>query len=305
MRRLLHSLIFIWPLMGCMEDTTPSSSPPRFVSPAPNPSLYARLKEEDTNREVILLRSQKTYHGSPLCSTEETCSQMCSGIFLHEEARGDCNKLSVAQIHRLRRIDEFLRNKDIKRLKSVRLFDLRVFLNISPEPVRRYLVQIGPRLARDLAYWIATDWDAARLFYEEDENFILLETIFREIKLKALLALRSRIKDEDSYYRIAFKYQNESALNWVHDYLDRGLCESDQACLLGRYCFLNKNHYENFSREIWDYKPFSDFVARYRADGSVQFDLRSSLQTAESVKDLKKVCSPFCKSESEAVTGKC
>ena len=89
--------------------------------------------------------------------------------------------------------------------------------------------------------------------------------------------------------KIALEYNNESALDWIHNYFVN-FCDNQETCLLSQYCRLNQSHYGDFSREILDYKPLSEFVVRYMNSTPELGD------SAKSMNDLSEVCSPFCES---------
>lgn len=280
------SCVFLFVLSACVE---PPVSPP-LPDGVRSPSVYEQIKKQDKNRAAIFSESKEIYKGSPLCSSEKTCHRMCSTIF-DSTVLEDCMALSLAQVRRLDRIYGNLKDNNIDRLREARLSDLKVFLNVSPMPVERQFIKMGAESAKVLAWWIATDWDAARLFYEEDEGFLLLEALFKEIQFTIVSALQTELKNGGSYYQIAFEYGNEYALDWIHSYFVNS-CDNREACLLGQYCQLNRFHYEEFSNEILAYKPFSDFVAHYMNSAP---EWRHSVQSRN---NLNEVCSPFCESHS-------
>ena len=277
-------LVFLFVFNGCVESPIPQSSPDAVRSP----SVYEEIKKRDKNRSVVFDESRKIYKGSPLCSSEKTCYQICVDIFGPTDLE-DCAALSLAQVRRLNGIHENLKNNNLDRFRTARLSDLKVLLNVSPMPVEKQFVQMGADSAKTLAWWIASDWDAARLFYEEDEGFFLLEALFKEIKFTVVSALRADIRNGDSYYKIAFEYGNEYALDWIHSYFVSS-CDNQESCLLSQYCLLNQFHYEGFSTEIVEYRSFSEFMARYMKNGS------EGPTSVQSRNNLNEVCSPFCES---------
>ena len=280
------SCIFLFVLSACVE---PPVSPPSPDGVHP-PSVYEEIKKQDKNRSVVFNESKEIYKGSPLCSSEKTCHRMCSEIF-GPAVLEDCVALSLAQVRRLDGIYGNLKDNNIDRLQKARLSDLKVFLNVSPAPVERQFIKMGADSAKTLAWWIATDWDAARLFYEEDEGFLLLEALFKEIKFTIVSALQAELRNGSSYYQIAFEYGNEYALDWIHSYLVNS-CDNQEACLLSQYCQLNRFHYEEFSNEILEYKPFSEFVVHYMNSAP---EWQHSVQNRN---NLSEVCAPFCESHS-------
>ncbi|MCY4512391.1 MAG: hypothetical protein OXB86_01735 [Bdellovibrionales bacterium] len=293
MRCLLCALYFVLAIVfsACVESPVPPSSP----DPIRPPSVYEDIKKQDQNRSAVLNESKEIYKGSPLCSSEKVCHRMCGEIF-DSTVQEDCTTLPLAQVRRLNKIYGNLKNNDMDQLRVTRLSDLKVFLNVSPMPLERHFVKMGADSAKNLAWWIATDWDAARVFYEEDEGFFLLEALFKEIKFTVVSALQTDLREGYSYYKIAFEYGNEYALNWIHNYFINS-CDNQEACLLSRYCRLNQFHYEEFSSEILEYRGFSEFVAHYMNKAP---EWRNSVQ---SMNNLNEVCSPFC--ESHASGNKC
>ena len=283
--------VFLFIFSACVESPAPSSSPAESRSA----SVYEEIKKRDKNRSIVFDESRVIYKGSPLCSSEKACYRICADIF-GTMALEDCAALSLAQVRRLNGIHESLKSNNLDRLRQARLSDLKVLLNVSPRPVEKQFVQMGADSAKTLAWWIATDWDAARLFYEEDESFFLLEALFKEIKFTVVSALQTDIRNGDSYYKIAFEYGNEYALDWIHSYFVNS-CDNQEACLLGQYCLLNQFHYEGFSNEIVEYGPFSEFIVRYMKSAP---EWPASAQNMNSLND---VCSPFC--ESPASNNQC
>ena len=283
MRWLLCTLYFVllFVFSACVEspDSPPASDPIR------PPSVYEDIKNQDQNRSAVLNESKEIYKGSPICSSEQVCHRMCGEIY-DSPFQKDCVTLSLPQVRRLNKIYGNLKDRDIDKLKTTRLSDLKVLLNVSPMPLEKQFVQMGADSAKDLAWWIATDWDAARMFSEEDEGFLLLEALFKEIKFTVVSALRTDLREGYSYYKIAFEYGNEYALNWIHSYFIKS-CDNQEACLLSQYCRLNQVHYEEFSREILEYKPFSKFVTHYMSAPEWPHSLPS-------MSSLSEVCSPFC-----------
>lgn len=268
-------------VISCVEPPLPSSDIIR------SPSFYEEIREQDKNRTRVFSQSREIYKGSPQCSSERVCNDICSEIFVHASTQKDCMALPLAQVRRLNGIYKILKNKTANQLQRIRLSDFRVFLNVSPASVERQLIKMGADSAKGMAYWIATDWDAARLFYEEDEEFLILEALFKEIEFTVVSALRSDIKNGASYYQIALEYNNESALDWVHNYFVN-FCGNQETCLLSQYCLLNRSHYGGFSNEILDYKPFSEFMVHYMNSKPELAD------SSKSMDNLNEVCSPFC-----------
>ena len=198
---LCCDFIIFLPVVSCVEPPLPS---PEIIRP---PSFYEQIRGQDKNRSNVFSQSREIYRGSPLCSSERVCNDICSEIFIHASTQKDCVALPLAQVRRFTGIYKILRNKNTARLQGVRLSDFKVFLNVSPVPVERQLIQMGADSAKGMAYWIATDWDAARLFYEEDEEFLILEALFREIEFTVVSALRTEIRNGASYYKNCFGIQ--------------------------------------------------------------------------------------------------
>ena len=286
MRCLPSVMIFSFLLVAVSCGEKAPLSSPQAERP---PSFYEQMKEWDKNRAFVFNRSREIYKGSPVCAEERACVPLCNEIFTGEMARKDCASLSFAQVRRFDGIYSSLTEGNMDHFKKARLSDLRVFLNISPAPVEKRFVKMGAESAKHIAYWIAEDWDTARLFHEEDESFLLLKALFTEIEFTVVSALRADIKNGASYYKIALEYGNESALNWIHGYFISD-CDNRETCLLSRYCLLNQFHYKSFSVEIFDYPAFSELVTRY-------VSRTPELGTNGAVTGrLDAVCSPFCNS---------
>ena len=293
-------LSFIGIFVSACFDGPTRSIPVEFSRPD---SYYTNLREKDKNRQTILEESRKTYRDSRICESEDYCEDMCSDIFTRRSDKKDCEALSVIQVEKIYDINEFLEDADIESLQDINLKDFKVFLNINPEPVEKHLKEIGSSKAKDLLYWIASEDDVASLFESEDEDYLILEAIFQELKRDVTDALQRRIHDGDLYHEVALLHNNEEALSWVHGYFEDKLCDEDDddeadACLLTQYCLLDSSLHEDFSADILeDYRTLNKFLDRYieepPEDDLWEFD------SLDDVDDLRGLCRGFCISNAE------
>ena len=286
---------FVLVLISSCFDSPVETVAPTVERPA---SFYEALKEKDKNRDDVLEKSKETYKDSKNCEDDDDCEDICSDIYIRRSDKSDCKELSVAQVRRMEKVHDILDDKKTNQLDDINLDDLEVIINISLEPIEKIFKTYGSTKARDVLNWIADDEDAARLFESEDADFVLLDTLLKEINSNPSAALSRNLKGGDRYHEIALTKDNEHALDWVHLYFEDKLCESqstnksEDACVLSQYCLISHSAGTDFSEVILDYSRVESFLKRM-LDEPPKKGLWL-FKKPDEVDTLKDVCRPFC-----------
>ena len=215
---LVISLFFLF--FGCAEQTIvlPSST-------IENPSTFFKSRRgKDTNRKEVLKQSHTIYAGGKLCSSFASCKQTCNLLFSLDLDKKDCVKLPSLQIHRFEKVYKSILEKELSVLQEIDVFDLKVFLNLSPEPFLQVLQTLGPVSAKVFLNWITADWRVAKVFNEEDWDFLFFQIFLKEIQLSPINSLREEVAEGRTFVELAWLKQNDFALFWLGDYFQQVQC---------------------------------------------------------------------------------
>ena len=293
---LASAIVVILFFSSCFE-TPVQTIPVGVTRPA---SFYEILRRDDQNREDVLEESKKTYKDSEVCEDNKECEDMCEDIYRRRLNRKDCKELAVVQVKRMKDVFDVLKRKSTKDFPNINLKDLGVLLNISPEPIEKLFTEYGSTKARSTLYWIADDVDVADLFESEDEEFILLDSLLKEINSNPSSSLSRNLEDGERFHEVALAKDNQSALSWIHSYFEDELCkthdsnEAQEACVLTQYCLVSQSAHRDFSEIVLDYEQLETFLDRLLEEPPQ--DNLWPYDDLQEVDSLREICGPFCKS---------
>ena len=248
-------------------------------------TFYEERKKSDSNREETLQRSKETYKSSKSCQDDPSCRAICARLFRYASDQKDCRELPPAQVDRFQDVYKAFQDKSRESLDKLTVFDLKVFLNLSAEPVLSLFKQSGFAAAKEILVWILADWERAFLFLEEDQDFIFLEALLKEIEISPISALGESIEGNMVFQELALRKQNDAAMDWVHGFFARGLCEEGEAqadCVLTQYCSVGGSFQKEALGAFMEFQGFRETLAE-KCGGS--FDERG-LAGQSLIKDI-------------------
>ena len=266
--------------------------------------FYERLKQVDENRNEILENSKRT-HVSSICSESEDCQKICRNLFNRSDDREDCEDLTEAQVDRLDDVHDALESPGLNDLQYIDLYDLNVFLNVSPEPIERLFRRIGSSRARSILYWIASDKDVAEIFESEDGEFVILETLLDEIRPRPEEALGVSVREGDTFQEVAIESDNRAAFDWTHNFLvsecsssGRSRGNEEEWCVLAHYCNITKRFSEDNQADFLEFAEIAgiviDVIENPPGDDSRRY---RGIEDIDDVLDLERdICVHFCAS---------
>ena len=253
LRRGFFSLFAAGLAAGCGP---PKKEGAFFASQGRPRDFYEARKQSDSNRKETLSRSREIYKSSQSCKKTPSCGAACGRLFQYPSDRRDCRQLSPPQVRRFEDVYAAFQDKSRESLSALAFFDIKAFLNLSAEPSVTLFGRFGRVAAKEFLSWILADWEIALLFSEEDQDFIFLETLLREIEVYPIKALEEPIEGDMTFQELALRKQNDPAMVWVHEFFAKSLCggageaaaaaagggggpalaESQAECVLARYC---------------------------------------------------------------------
>lgn len=250
-------------------------------------SFFKYRRDKDPDRKEILEQSQQVYSGGKLCSSDSSCVEICDRIFSLDFDEEDCKQLSAPQVYRFEKIYNSILEKELVFLQEIDFFDLRVFLNVSPEPFLKILRTLGPVSTKVFLNWIASDWRVAEIFNKEDWDFLFLEIFLNEIQLSPIDSLKEEVVEGRTFIELAWLKQNDPALFWLDDYFKKVQCsnfagEKAENCKLAQYCLLSESFKSDVLREIVGFKTLKQILDK---------------KQDRPYTDLKSFCVSFCSSE--------
>ena len=262
--------------------------------------FYNQITDNDENRNEVLEDSRQTYK-SVQCSESEECQDTCDTLYTKRFAREDCKTLTKVQVRKLEEVHNTLGSPGKRKLAELNLYDLSVFLNVSPEPIEKLFRRTGSADAKDVLYWIAANKDVAEIFEGEDGDFVILETLLNELKSKRIDALSSSINRGDTFQEIAIIEKNIPAFNWIHSFLEsecssRSKNDDEDWCVLGKYCSIVRNFNEDNAAALLDFEEIAGLVENV-IDNPPEKNQYGDIEDINDVISLHRdVCISFCSS---------
>lgn len=250
-------------------------------------SFFLERRAQDSDREEVLKQSHRLYAGEGLCSDSHSCRGLCGQIFTLDFDQKDCQKLPAPQVHQFQDLSRHIIDGKWDSLQGINIFDLKVFLNFSPEPLYRSIGTLGPFFEKQFFVFLATDWRFAQVFREEDWDFLFLEIFLNEGGFSPINLLKEDIIENKTFVGLAWQKQNDPALLWIDDYFTKSQCrdlkgKDAENCGLAQYCLLSESLQSDVLNEMMSFK-------------SLQSRLKKRPDMPQT--DLKLFCSAFCSSE--------
>ena len=224
MKQLFNSILLLGAffLVSCIRP--PVTQPPAQPK-APIDRNYETRKETDKDREIVIKKARRGAE----CSTSNKCENICEDIYSRRSDRQDCEELSVEQVEKLEALDEYLEKPDFDDLQEIDFKDLDVYINVSIDPLDDHVGDWNKRETEAVLEWLATDFEVARIFEKEDDNYAILKTMLKEVGSNLKDALEEKL-DEGTLLEIAIVENNENLLEWIHDLIEDeavGNCRAD------------------------------------------------------------------------------
>lgn len=283
--KIKYHLARILGLLFCLlVACTGGDQPTQLASLTQRDSMFFQLRrEKDTNRKEILQQSHIIYAESQLCSQDVSCQASCNRLFDLDLDREDCKTLPSPQVDQLERVMRKFREKKISSLQEIDFFNLKVLLNISPQPVLKIFDTMGLISAGIFLDWIASDWQVAQVFYSEDWDFLFFEVFLKERGVSPINSLKEDVNEKETFAERAWFKQNDFALFWMDAYFSN-LCVNVEEkevddCMLAQYCLLSESFEADILKEIMDFQKLKLIFER---------------KTRLSVTNFKDFCSEFC-----------
>lgn len=254
-----------------------------------NSAFFESRRKEDSDRAELLNQSHELYSGGKICSFDFSCVRLCSQIFSLDFDQKDCKRLPATQVYQLEKLYQYILKKELRYLQEINVFDLKLFLNLSPEPLYKFFRTLGPVFKEQLLIWFASDWEVAAVFSEEDWDFLFLDIFLNEAPLHPISFLKREIFRGRTFAELAWLKQNDFALFWLDNYFKKAQClglEGEKAdnCVLAQYCYLSTGFQSDVLKEIMGFKNLQ-----------LLLDKKQNLPK----RDLGSVCSAFCASEKD------
>ncbi len=244
--------------------------------------FFEKRKQADKNRGEVLKKSREVYKSQASCQSDSNCLKACEETVSSPSDIKDCQSLPPAQVRRLADMRKIFQDKRLDSFNQSAVFDLNVFLNLSPESVLALFSQLGMAASKELLAWILADYERASLFVEEDQDFIFLEALLKEIDFHPISALGEAIEDNMVFHEMALKKQNDQAMVWAHGFFSEKLCAGAgdlAACVLTQYCLAGSRFRSGGFSELLGFEGFRGVLAQ-KLGGS--FD-EKSLKKGESL----------------------
>ena len=159
---------------------------------------------QDSDRLKVLEQSQNNYKESGFCSSASSCRKICSQLFSLSWDEENCKKLPALQVYRFESLYNRLLDKKLTSLQKISVFDLKIFLNLSPEPFLRFIQTLGPIPTKIFLQWITNDWQIAKIFVEEDWDFLFLDIFLNEIQVSPIDSLKEELAEGRTFMELAW-----------------------------------------------------------------------------------------------------
>ena len=261
-----------------------------------SPSFFKSRQAEDPDRTEIFKELEKFYKGKKKCSSAFSCVSFCDQLFFLDPDKEACLEFPLPQIYRFKKLYHYILEKEFDSLMEINTFDLKVFFNFSPEPLYRVFKTFGPFFTKIFLKWIVTDWKVAKIFKEEDWDFLFLEIFLNGLSVSPINSLRGVLAEGRTFVELAWLKQNDFALFWLDGYLKEVQClnfegQALENCVLTQYCLLSGILQNDVSKEIMTFERLKQRVNK-RPEWP-QTDLKSFCSAFCSSKEGQKGCSSF------------
>ncbi len=225
--------------------------------------FYLSYRQRHPTRAKFLTEAAVLYNKNEVCKDLKACSNLCGKLFQYDFDQKDCRDLPVSLVNRFNFIYKTFENKNFKALPTFNLFDLKIFLSFSLEPSVRLFSKLGSLTAKGFLKQLASNWDIAQIFIQEDLDFILLETLLNEIGNEPIKALGETIESGASFQEIALFKQNDFAISFIHNFFKK-LCNNEERCILNHYCLVSKGWDKKTLIELSHFKSLKEILQKHR-----------------------------------------
>ena len=183
------------------------------------PEFWQQRWERDSDRESSLNLSSQLYTDSKTCREDPSCERLCPFLFSFDFEQETCLDLPSGQVFSFELLYENLLKRDLFYLQRVSAFNLKLFLNVSAEPVWRIFRTLGLKDLQIFLRWITGDWQIAKILREEDEDFLLLDFFLNRREFSPINSLQEPVFNGRNLVELAWLKQNDFILFWLGDYL--------------------------------------------------------------------------------------
>ena len=237
-------------------ESTPKSS-----------EFFLSYRDRHPSREETLNQALDFYGESEICEDSRDCSNICGDLFQYSFDQQDCKNLPPPLVNRFKFIYKIFENKEFYSLQELSPFDLKVFLSFSLEPSAKLFSKLGSSSSKDFLKRLASDWDMAQIFVQEDLDFILLEILLNEIASEPISSLGETMASEKTFQEIALIKQNDFAVSLIHDFFNY-LCDNKEECILDHYCSVSKEYDQRALLELSKFESLKKILTKQRGPDS-------------------------------------
>ena len=217
--------------------------------------VFTEPEKNTASQKKSFKQSGEIYAGSPICSREEKCIQICKNLFSASSIQKDCYQLKAQQIYQIEKLYQLVLTKDPLELNKINAFDLKVFFGLSSKALFDFFNALDSRFIKIFLSWIAEDWKTAVVFQQEDTQFLYMQLFLNKLNYLPIRSLKETIKGDKTFVELSWLKQNDAALVWLNDYLAQIHCKPLQGeglrlCLLEGYCVISDNFQPDILAEI-------------------------------------------------------
>lgn len=283
----LSKILFYWLcsflLFSAVAEDTTEEDPDQKVMAEPQQMITEesdQILEKDLSLTLAL-------SGEPYkCRRLSDCEKICEEIYSRRAAENECLDLHPDQVKRFDKIYKTLESPNFRDLIKIAPEDLENFVKIDYRPLKKLTEKLSNQLgaraqkakqAKQVLTWIVENPLIAKIFHDEDDDFLLLTSILRAINFNLKEALRKELRGKiysDSFMGIAIHSNVEAlkresrpadALEWVHSFFSKECSynssrEKEKVCILQDwYCKVGLNE-EHHWDDLLLYEEFEDVI---------------------------------------------
>ena len=251
----------------------------------PQDTLYARPSSEGERTEDKVsdpVKQKKCSESGSICQGNDQCEKICDDLFTRRNQREDCEKLPRDMVFDFEDLIESVEDGNTDDIKAK---TLECLLDIDDKKFSKAIKKLTRTQVKEFLLFIAEDEEIARIFKDEDDEFIILKQLFSKISGSDLDNVITReIEDGKNFLHLASE-GNDSAYQWIDRYVedqcnDRNSQECPSGESIGAYCkalltlssrdltdFLDE---ANLFSDVWQ-DEFDNNNFRYDRSGFIEF----------------------------------
>ena len=235
---------------------------------------YEDKRNRDTDRDDVIREMRDRYSGD-VCEDldrkdKEYCEDICNDIYKQRKDRRECEELEIHLIEDLKEVYEALEDGDEDDFRSIDydLFD--TYLNTGISGLDDIIDDYTSREAEEFLLWLIEDRDFAEIFIKEDDDYKVLEALFKQIdknynsNSETWAIFSERIGDDDLMETL-INEGDEETMEWFFDFINdsNSACKDDtesRECFKV-YCNIGSN-LQNREQEDWldDFELLEDYL---------------------------------------------